>query len=189
MITGNRLTRSLAFALVAASATLAASTSRAAAPRYDGLCAERLGSVTEKGDCRPRLSLSDPHQSRRTGQWRLRSVHHLWAASPRPAPSPSSSATATRAPPARAGSLVTKAKATGRAAPAFRHMERRAPQLVTDLTLSAPPGRGSSQGASLRPAPCNNEAIRPSPRSLPKRKSLSSRPEERFFVGAYRNRP
>ena len=49
MISGNRLTRSLAFALVAASATLAASTSNAAAPRYDGLWSVSI--VTEKGDC------------------------------------------------------------------------------------------------------------------------------------------
>ena len=49
MITGNRLTRSFAFALVAASATLAASTSNAAAPRYDGLWSVSI--VTEKGDC------------------------------------------------------------------------------------------------------------------------------------------
>lgn len=50
MITGNRLARSLAFALVAASATLAASsTSNAAAPRYDGLWSVSI--VTEKGDC------------------------------------------------------------------------------------------------------------------------------------------
>lgn len=49
MISGNRLARSLAFALVAASATLAASTSNAAAPRYDGLWSVSI--VTEKGDC------------------------------------------------------------------------------------------------------------------------------------------
>jgi hypothetical protein len=49
MITGNRLTRSFAFALVAASVTLAASTSHAAAPRYDGLWSVSI--VTEKGDC------------------------------------------------------------------------------------------------------------------------------------------
>src|SRR6185437_12967231 len=49
MIFGNRLARSLAFALVAASATLAASTSNAAAPRYDGLCSVSI--VTETGDC------------------------------------------------------------------------------------------------------------------------------------------
>jgi len=49
MITGNRLARSFAFALVAASATLAASTSNAAAPRYDGLWSVSI--VTEKGDC------------------------------------------------------------------------------------------------------------------------------------------
>lgn len=47
--TGNRLARSFAFALVAASATLAASTSNAAAPRYDGLWSVSI--VTEKGDC------------------------------------------------------------------------------------------------------------------------------------------
>ena len=46
---GNRLTRSFAFALVAASATLAASTSNAAAPRFDGLWSVSI--VTEKGDC------------------------------------------------------------------------------------------------------------------------------------------
>lgn len=49
MISGNRLARSLAFALVAASATIAASTSNAAAPRYDGLWSVSI--VTEKGDC------------------------------------------------------------------------------------------------------------------------------------------
>ena len=49
MISGNRLARSFAFALVAASATLAASTSNAAAPRYDGLWSVSI--VTEKGDC------------------------------------------------------------------------------------------------------------------------------------------
>jgi len=46
---GNRLARSFAFALVAASATLAASTSNAAAPRFDGLWSVSI--VTEKGDC------------------------------------------------------------------------------------------------------------------------------------------
>ena len=49
MISGNRLARSFAFALVAASATLAASTSNAAAPRYDGLWSVSI--VTEKGNC------------------------------------------------------------------------------------------------------------------------------------------
>jgi|SRR5579863_5753065 hypothetical protein len=46
---GNRLARSFAFALVAASATIAASTSQAAAPRFDGLWSVSI--VTEKGDC------------------------------------------------------------------------------------------------------------------------------------------
>jgi hypothetical protein len=49
MISGNRLARSFAFALVAASAMFAASTSNAAAPRYDGLWSVSI--VTEKGDC------------------------------------------------------------------------------------------------------------------------------------------
>lgn len=49
MNSGNRLARSLAFALVGASATLAATTSNAAAPRYDGLWSVSI--VTEKGDC------------------------------------------------------------------------------------------------------------------------------------------
>ncbi len=49
MISGNRLARSFAFALVAASATFAASTSNAAAPGYDGLWSVSI--VTEKGDC------------------------------------------------------------------------------------------------------------------------------------------
>jgi hypothetical protein len=46
---GNRLVSSIAFALVAASATLAASTSQAAAPRYDGLWSVSI--ITERGDC------------------------------------------------------------------------------------------------------------------------------------------
>lgn len=45
---GNSLARTFAFALVAASATLAATTSNAA-PRYDGLWSVSI--VTEKGDC------------------------------------------------------------------------------------------------------------------------------------------
>jgi hypothetical protein len=47
---GNRLTRGCAYALVAASVTLAASaTSNAAAPHFDGLWSVSI--VTERGDC------------------------------------------------------------------------------------------------------------------------------------------
>jgi hypothetical protein len=47
---GNRLARGCAYALVAATVTLAASaTSNAAAPRFDGMWSVSI--VTEKGDC------------------------------------------------------------------------------------------------------------------------------------------
>ena len=75
MISGNRLTRSLAFALVAASATLAASTSNAAAPRYDGLWSVSI--VTEKGDCDRGYRYPVRINHGDAGQWRLRSIHHL----------------------------------------------------------------------------------------------------------------
>ena len=47
---GNRLARGCAYALIAVSATLAASaTSKAAGPRFDGMWSVSI--VTEKGDC------------------------------------------------------------------------------------------------------------------------------------------
>jgi hypothetical protein len=47
---GNRLARGCAYALIAATVTLAASaTSNAAAPRFDGMWSVSI--VTEKGDC------------------------------------------------------------------------------------------------------------------------------------------